>query len=97
MKQPPDDTTGSEGIREKTDRAVVARRAYELWEQEGRPTGCAEAHWLEAERQLRGMPAGSGNPANPSLPDREKIVAQNQGKDEPVKKIPADALGRESP
>ena len=23
--------------------------AYSLWEQEGRPEGCADAHWLHAE------------------------------------------------
>lgn len=32
----------------------IARRAHELWEQEGRPEGRDADHWLEAERQLRG-------------------------------------------
>ena len=31
----------------------VRDRAYALWEQEGRPEGQAERHWLEAEAELR--------------------------------------------
>jgi hypothetical protein len=31
----------------------VRGRAYELWEQDGRPEGRDQAHWLEAERELR--------------------------------------------
>lgn len=32
----------------------IARRAYELWRQEGCPEGRALKHWIEAEKQLRG-------------------------------------------
>ena len=70
----------------------VARRAYELWEQDGYQHGNHGKHWEEAERQLRGKPAGEGNPAYPSLAAREEIVADNQGKEEQVKKLPADKL-----
>jgi hypothetical protein len=31
----------------------VALLAYQLWEEEGRPEGRSEYHWLEAERRLR--------------------------------------------
>lgn len=31
----------------------IARRAYELWLQDGAPTGRAVYHWHEAERQLQ--------------------------------------------
>ena len=31
----------------------IRRRAYELWEQEGRPEGRAAAHWAQAEHELR--------------------------------------------
>lgn len=31
----------------------IRRRAYEIWEQRGREPGREEAHWIEAERQLR--------------------------------------------
>lgn len=33
----------------------VARRAYELWQQEGCPEGHALKHWIEAEKQLHGL------------------------------------------
>jgi hypothetical protein len=32
---------------------AVSRRAYELWEQEGRPEGCDLRHWLQAEQECR--------------------------------------------
>ena len=32
----------------------IQRRAYELWESEGRPTGREHAHWLQAESELPG-------------------------------------------
>lgn len=31
---------------------AISRRAYELWEQEGRPEGRDLHHWLRAEQQL---------------------------------------------
>lgn len=90
-----------EAVRRETLHDEIARRARELWEQEGCPDGCAERHWFEAERQLRGMPAQppsaprpapEGNPAYPSLPEREQAVARNRGKPEPTRKIPASSL-----
>ena len=33
--------------------SIVSIRAYQLWEQEGRPHGRDQAHWFEAERQLQ--------------------------------------------
>lgn len=71
---------------------IIARRAYELWEQDGRQHGNDRKHWEEAERQLQGSPTPQGNPANPSKAERDKIVAANTGRDEPVKKLPADKL-----
>jgi hypothetical protein len=35
-------------------REEVERRAYEIWEREGRPEGQDVEHWLAAERQLLG-------------------------------------------
>jgi len=31
----------------------IARLAYQIWEERGRPIGSAEADWYEAERQLQ--------------------------------------------
>lgn len=36
---------------------AVSRRAYEIWEREGRPEGCDLKHWLQAERELSVGPA----------------------------------------
>ena len=33
-------------------REKIARRAEEIWEEEGRPEGRAEEHWLRAEAEL---------------------------------------------
>ena len=41
----------------------VAQRAYELWDQQGRPDGRHHEHWLEAERQLD---SEAGNEPSPS-------------------------------
>jgi Protein of unknown function (DUF2934) len=34
----------------------VRRRAYELWESEGRPAGREYDHWLQAEREVVATP-----------------------------------------
>jgi hypothetical protein len=42
-------------------REYIQRRAYELWESEGRPAGRDQAHWLQAESEIarvRGQRAG---------------------------------------
>lgn len=31
----------------------IRRRAYELWEKEGRPEGRELAHWVQAEQEIR--------------------------------------------
>ena len=40
----------------------VRSRAYSLWEQEGRPEGRAEAHWLQAEAEAAGVNTGAEAP-----------------------------------
>ena len=42
---------------------AVSRRAYEIWEREGRPEGCDLRHWLQAEQELEGENSASGNAA----------------------------------
>lgn len=31
---------------------AISRRAYEIWEEEGKPEGRAEQNWLEAEQEM---------------------------------------------
>jgi Protein of unknown function (DUF2934) len=38
----------------------IRRRAYELWEREGRPEGRALDHWRRAEAEVAGDPPGAG-------------------------------------
>jgi hypothetical protein len=52
----------------------VSRRAYELWENEGRPEGSDLRHWLQAEQELAGMHT-TGDSAN------ERTSPRNTGAD----------------
>ncbi|MCR6631637.1 MAG: DUF2934 domain-containing protein [Magnetospirillum sp.] len=36
----------------------IRRRAFEIWEAEGRPEGRHREHWLQAEREILGDSAG---------------------------------------
>lgn len=31
----------------------IAARAYAIWEESGRPEGCEQEHWYQAESELR--------------------------------------------
>jgi hypothetical protein len=44
----------------------IKRRAYSLWEEEGRPEGRADEHWFRAEAELIG--ADTGEEAGPGTP-----------------------------
>jgi hypothetical protein len=43
-------------------RERIRRRAYALWEQEGRPEGRADEYWRRAEAEVTGAGAGEGLP-----------------------------------
>lgn len=47
----PSSSTDS-SIASSTNADAVSRRAYELWENEGRPEGSDLRHWLQAEQEL---------------------------------------------
>ncbi|PJR15995.1 DUF2934 domain-containing protein [Sinorhizobium meliloti] len=69
---------------------LIRRRAYAIWEQEGRPDGQHQRHWEQAAREMQGPeiqgpetqrdgPAPeSGGPANGSR-RREKQTAAGAG------------------
>lgn len=46
------DTYRSPSVTEKEVREVVSRRAYAIWEGEGRPEQCDLSHWLQAETEV---------------------------------------------
>ena len=41
----------------QTNREKVLKKAYEIWEAEGRPHGRDMEHWLKAELMIGGTPA----------------------------------------
>lgn len=43
------------------DEQKVRDRAYELWEQEGRPEGAAHSHWKQAYEEVQGEDDNSSN------------------------------------
>ncbi len=47
---------------------AISRRAYELWEQEGRPENRDLEHWLRAEQDLLAQQQKSTNSAGTSAP-----------------------------
>jgi len=53
-------TTQSQQIRETVAHEEIARRAHELWEQDGRQDGRDQEYWLQAEKQLRGSSFQNG-------------------------------------
>jgi hypothetical protein len=40
---------------------LIRRRAYAIWEQEGRPEGQHERHWEQASREMQGVPPDGGD------------------------------------
>ena len=51
---------------------AIRERAYEIWQQEGRPEGRAVEHWILAERALAGSaepPQSEQPPAQPGETD----------------------------
>jgi hypothetical protein len=46
----PSSVFSSLSVRRNPD--AIARRAYEIWNREGRPDGCDLRHWLQAEQEL---------------------------------------------
>ena len=43
---------------------LVRERAYLMWEDEGRPEGCAERHWIAAEQAVSDEQKAWTSPAN---------------------------------
>ena len=58
---------------------VISRRAYEIWEREGRPEGCDLRHWLQAEQELAQASSGGSSGNNAPVPPRHSDVAPLQG------------------
>ena len=49
--------------KKKPEESRIRDRAYQLWEDQGKPEGKHEEHWHQAEREL--SPAGPGDNRTP--------------------------------
>jgi hypothetical protein len=56
---------------------IIADRAYQLWESEGRPEGRDVDHWFRAERELSG--AEPELPADEAHPPEDEDSAASPG------------------
>ena len=77
----------------KLDHDTIAFCAYMLWDNEGRPAGRDQEHWLQAEAHLRGALAENGHNHQPA------VFRQNPDPIEarPVNRILSAAAPEKSP
>jgi hypothetical protein len=59
--------------RAEVQRQQIAKRAYALWEQEGRPDGRDLDHWLQAEAELTSSADGPLDAAATPISQDQKI------------------------
>ena len=76
--------SSSDTISSSVGPEAISRRAYELWENEGRPEGCEMRHWLQAEQELSSGNRSTSSTANggstgSSAPSRNSDVTPLQG------------------
>ena len=45
----------AEGLLSGQRNRMIQERAYQIWEEEGRPGGREEEHWLRAEAEVSGL------------------------------------------
>lgn len=63
---------------------AVSRRAYEIWEREGRPEGCDFRHWLQAEQELGAEQSSSANERGASPAAGVRATGSNSGRNDSV-------------
>ncbi len=76
-----------EPTREAALRQLIAQRAYEIWENQGRPQDCDLIHWREAEQEImesvkQASKGSSGAPAVPDVPARSEQPPAAKRQDE---------------
>jgi hypothetical protein len=82
----------------RNEQEAIARRAYEIWEAEGRPHGRDREHWESAAREL-GSPApmpegyhdGEGLPPEAAKPARSAKAKDPAAQPKPRKRTPPTA------
>lgn len=78
-------------------RKEIERRAYELWEEEGRPAGREHAHWQQAEREFDDASPNDGSGAFPSQQESTSFLTNDPDKPAKKKRAPAKPRSRKAP
>ena len=63
-----------------TDTETVARRAYEIWQREGCPSGRAEEHWFRAMSELAAAGDGVSSTNNLKIRTPRRSAAKAGGR-----------------
>lgn len=68
------------GIDTEALHELIAVRAYQIWEEHGRPQGCAALHWREAEQDIMAcVPEGApGQPVQAARPPASRAVSSGR-------------------
>lgn len=74
-------------------RRRIERRAYEIWEREGRPSGQEAEHWRRAEAELAAEAGGSGTAA--AAAQRPRAAAKRATEPGEAASAPASRRGRQ--
>ncbi|WP_271894316.1 DUF2934 domain-containing protein [Candidatus Phyllobacterium onerii] len=64
---------------EKDKTNHVQKRAYELWEQQGRPDGKHEEHWKQAEQEFSEEEGFASGPSSRKLDHNSGIAPRSKG------------------
>jgi hypothetical protein len=74
---------------EKASHAEIAKRAYAIWESEGRPHGRDFDHWLAAEREVAGMAPAEMPPSEEPAPEAAATIKRRPQRPSTRKKTPS--------
>ena len=61
-------TDTPEGLRADALHQLITVRAFQIWEEHGKPQGCAALHWRQAEQDIMASvrEAAASRPAQPA-------------------------------
>ena len=65
---------------EQDPKEHIRRRAYEIWEGEGRPDGSQDADWRRAEAELTGNTPAKATPRQPAAQAQTRKPAARKSK-----------------
>lgn len=69
---------GKMNMADRNERECIEELAYRIYLEEGRPTGCAEEHWIRAEKAFSILKLS--NPPSQSASELHSARTTHQGK-----------------